>query len=45
MDLVDKEDVVGFEIGQQSRQVTGFLDDGSRCFPDIYTYLIGYDNL
>lgn len=43
VDLIDKKNVVGFEVCEKPRQIAGFFDDGSGSFFDIDAKLIGYD--
>ena len=43
MDLIDEEDVTLFEAGEETSQVAGFLDDGSRSHPDVAFHLISQD--
>ena len=35
MDFIDKQNILATEIGQDSRQVTGTFDGGTRCSLDI----------
>ncbi len=39
VNLVYEQDIVGFEVGQDSREVAAALDGGSRCYFDAHPHL------
>ena len=43
VDFVDEEDVALFEIGEQAREVAGFLDHGARGHADTLAELVAED--
>src|ERR1700743_2288127 len=43
VDLVDEQDVIGSEVGEQAGQVAGLFDYGSGSFFDIDAQFIGDD--
>ena len=43
MDLVDKQNIPGVEVGQQRRQIPRLLDGRARGNADLHAHLIGDD--
>ena len=41
MNLIDKQNVMGFQIGQHRRQITGLLKHRPRSGFEIHSHLIG----
>ena len=43
VDLIDKQDVAGIQIGQQSGQIAGLFNGGAGGDPDAHAHLVGDD--